>query len=192
MVSIQEALQNNESQALGPFTVNELKSNKQTKTGKLMKRYAISDGSGSTELTMFEPAAFMDLPLGQPITLKGKIQKNEYNGSVSLQTGKVTLDGAVAQAPSEAPTGAPAQEVYQAPAQTYQTPAAPSQGPIKTLSPQELAEAQASHFGRLYKLISEPMINNGCDPSSVGIAAASMTGSASDWWFGAKYPGFDK
>jgi hypothetical protein len=191
MISIQEALSKGpkgKSQMLGPFTVNQLKVAKPMSNNKMRKVYAISDGSGSTELTLFEPAAFMDLPIGGQITIRGQIEVNEYQGRFSLQTGKCTIDGAAAPAPMQAPQGPPdgnyAQTTYQAPPAASQAPKSPS------LTADQLVEHQVIHFQKLLNQLAPAVVEHGGDVNSAVLAAAQMTGSADGWWFGHKYPGY--
>ena len=57
------------------------------------------------------------------------------------------------------------------------------------LSADGLADAQAAHFARILTRIQGACADMGADPNAAVMAAATMTGSADGWWFGAKWPG---
>jgi len=109
MSSIHEALNSDGALTLGPVTIKKNFGSKVTAKGKKMQTVVISDASGESKLTLFEPAAFANLPEGSTVSFKGKIDTNEYNGTKSLQSGFAKVTGAPEE--SETISSEPAAQV---------------------------------------------------------------------------------
>jgi len=164
----------------------------------------IKDNTGKTILKLWGASSNQPIPIGQTITVQGvdqsgSITASEFRGKWSLNANSCEIIlGETAFSSSEAPgvsaappqvssppTGHPAsQNVSQAPPQ-----ASPAQGSPTALTPDQLADTQAAHFARILSRIRGVVEESGADPSSAVVAAAQMTGSAPDYWFGAKWPG---
>lgn len=107
MSSIHEAIASGGALTLGPVTIKKNFGSKETAKGKKMQTVIITDASGETKLTLFEPAAFANLPEGSTVSFKGKIETNEYNGTKTLQSGFAKLSGAPQEGATSAPESAP-------------------------------------------------------------------------------------
>ena len=141
----------------------------------------VKDASDKTIIKIWGAASSVGFNQGDILTVKavgakGKIEANEYNGKISLNCNdcEITSSGG----------GVPAAETAQN-VTSYQAAPTKAQG----LTPEELADAQVAHFARIIKRL-QPLAEGGImDAEKLPEVAASMVGSASDWWFGQKYPG---
>jgi len=162
------------------------------KAGKTPHRaMLITDSAGGkTILKIWGPGSAQTFHKGETISLQaageqGSIKANEYPAG----SGKFTLNANSCEivrgdAPAGAvPQAAPAQA---APAQAAQRPSSGFQRQFLTAD--ELADAQAAHFARICQRLKGVGEDLEASPADVMKAAALMTGSASDWWFGAKWP----
>ena len=155
----------------------------------------VEDTSGKTILKLWGATSGTPYAEGTVLTVQGvgqngNLSASEFKGkwSINANSCEVIVGGGAGQ--PQAGAGQPAAG-GQAPAHQSAPPQAHNQssGQMAALTPEELADAQAAHFARLIQRITPPAEEIGADPSAITMAAATMTGSASDYWFGAKWPG---
>jgi len=159
------------------------------KTGKTPHRaMLITDSAGGkTILKIWGPGSAQTFHKGETISLQGmgeqgSIKANEYpqgSGKFTLNANscEIVRGGVADQSP---PPAAPA------PAAAPQRASSGFQRQFLTAD--ELADAQAAHFARMCQRLKGVGEELGADSADIIRAAALMTGSASDWWFGAKWP----
>jgi len=148
----------------------------------------VKDSSGSTFVKLWGDQHTTPFNPDEVFTVqavgKGAIAVSEYNGKKSLNCNDCTVVRSGNQPPAQenypnresvASTQAPSNQV--------------SQSPSGALTPEQLADAQVAHWARIYKRVSPVILGEGGTKSDAFQAANSMTGTASDWWFGEKYPG---
>jgi|TARA_R110002110_G_scaffold84410_2_gene219344 hypothetical protein len=147
----------------------------------------VKDSSGSTMLKFWGASSNQGFSPGQKFSVQavgseGSINTSEYNGKFSLNCNncEVVLGDGSAQPPAAAPP-----QAAQPPAQP--SPAIQQSASQSVLTADQLADAQTAHFARIYKRIQS--IDPSADAASVYAAAATMTGSCPQWFFGEKYPG---
>ena len=142
---------------------------------------------GKTILKIWGPGSAQTFHKGEKISIQaigeqGSIKANEYpQGS-----GKFTLNANSCEVVR-------GEVADQSPPPAAQAPAAAPQGASsgfqrQFLTANELADAQTAHFARICQRLKGVGEELEASPADVMKAAALMTGSASDWWFGAKWP----
>ena len=142
---------------------------------------------GKTILKIWGPGSAQTFHKGEKISIQGvgemgNIKANEYpagSGKFTLNANscEIVRDGVADQSPPPAAT-APAAAPQRASSGFHR----------QFLTADELADAQAAHFARMCQRLKGVGEELGASPADIMKAAALMTGSASDWWFGAKWP----
>ncbi len=153
------------------------------KSGKTTHRaLLVKDASGDTMIKLWGNSANVEHPVGTLITVravgaKGRIESSEWQGKFSLNCNdcEVSVANAAQPAPQQP---APQQAAVQQQATS-----------TSSLTPDQLADAQVAHFGRVIKRL-QPLADEGImDAEKLPEVAASMVGTAAQWFFGEKYPG---
>ena len=159
------------------------------KPGKTPHRaMLITDSAGGkTILKIWGPGSAQTFHKGEKISIQGMgeqgaIKANEY----PTGSGKFTLNANSCEIVRGEVTDQSPPPVAQEPAAAPQRPSSGFQRQFLTAD--ELADAQAAHFARMCQRLKGVGEELGADSSDILRAAALMTGSASDWWFGAKWP----
>jgi len=162
------------------------------KTGKTAHRaMLITDSAGGkTILKIWGPGSAQTFHKGEVFSVQatgesGLIKTNEY----PVGSNKFTLNAnsceIIREEEGEQPEGQAAPSTLP-PSAT--APRASSGHSRQFLTAEELADAQAAHFARMLLRLKDIGEEMGAAPADIFVTASLMTGSASDWWFGAKWP----
>jgi len=159
------------------------------KPGKTPHRaMLITDSTGGkTILKIWGPGSAQTFQKGEKISVQaageqGSIKANEY----PVGSGKFTLNANSCEIVRGEVTGQSPPPATPAPAAAPQRPSSGFQRQF--LTGDELATAQTAHFARICQRLKGVGEEMEVDSIEIIRAAALMTGSASDWWFGAKWP----
>lgn len=154
----------------------------------------IEDVSGKTIIKIWGATANQGFEVGEIFTVQGvgqdgNIKMSEYQGKKSLNANSCEIiRGGTTQSVGHDPAPAASDPTIPTLSNPPPIATAPSNLP-NMLNPEQLADAQAAHFGRIAKRLAPLAGEIGASGDTIMLVAAQMTGSASDWWFGAKYPG---
>ena len=202
-MNIQQILTEGQGLVLNSVTV---KQDYGIKNGQTPHRaLLIEDASAKTIIKLWGAPSSQGFNDGDVITIQGvgeegNIRAQEWKGKYSLNANSCEI---IRGGSTQAPYAPPSENPPQAPQAANANPQAPhtkpqtaSQGYSRppansgALDPEQLSQAQSEHFRRIFTKIEPLGTAMGADPSSIMLAAAQMTGSAAQWFFGEKYPGY--
>lgn len=160
------------------------------KSGQTQHRaLLVEDSTKKTILKLWGASSNTAYPKNSIITIQavgeGNLSANEWPAG----SGKFSINANDCEVRLESGSPAAAAPDTSAPPQAPPPTSQAASSAHRALTPEQLADAQAAHFARVFTRIQGAATDAGADPSSITMAAAHMTGSASDWWFGEKYPG---